>query len=536
MPAKTLAWIATALLCLWALHANVSPDFTPVRSELGNARGFSRGVLNLVVLPADAPFSRAPGWGLIVCAAAFVLLGARRPVRSTHESKPRLRRAVVIAGGAAAVIVAAAVASPYLTAFRIVLAPRTFVLCVTLILGARAFASRAADGCLAGRRSLMAQSPPAFVASAMLQTLAAYDGNYSGFLHIARDVAAASVHSGAARDRPLADRLRRRLRRAVHVPDRLRSAAAPLRRSAAGVSRIHRQPAVSLRTDRVQSAHPARCIRRTGAISGRDDVADRGRASGAGDAAWPGLRRGTDCRRGRASRTCSIPAFMSSLMSALPEALAAAALVGGYVNWEPRRPWLAMLWFGAALLIRETGVVLILALVLAGGTQEWKRSIAMVMASLLPVAVWRLFVATRLYADFGWAAIVTNPGDLGVPLDGPVAPVAGGRRRNAARAGNHGRDRVSGPSARCPRACGDDADPWREHRDAGAGDGGDTVCGCRGLTQLRQDLEPPAQRRTRHVRAVSLSAVADVAERSAAGVGTARAAHVSLSRSAPTRS
>jgi hypothetical protein len=109
---------------------------------------------------------------------------------------------------------------------------------------------------------------------------------------------------------------------------------------------------------------------------------------------------------------------MSSLMSALPEVLAAAALAGGYVNWERRRPWLAMLWFGAALLIRETGVVLILALLLAGGTREWKRSLAMTVGSLLPAALWRLFVATRLYADFGWAAIATNPGDLGLPLAG----------------------------------------------------------------------------------------------------------------------
>jgi len=138
VPAKTLAWSATALLCLWALHANVSADFTPVRAELANARGFSRGVLNLVVLPAGAPFSRAPGWSLIVCAAAFVLLGARRPRRSPHEPSSRIRRAVAIASGAAALILAAAVASPYLTAFRIVLAPRTFVLCVMLILSSGA--------------------------------------------------------------------------------------------------------------------------------------------------------------------------------------------------------------------------------------------------------------------------------------------------------------------------------------------------------------------------------------------------------------
>ena len=49
------------------------------------------------------------------------------------------------------------------------------------------------------------------------------------------------------------------------------------------------------------------------------------------------------------------------------------------------------------------------------------------VASLLPVGAWRLFVASRLFPDFGWAAIVTNPGDLGVPFGGLLAVVAGGR-------------------------------------------------------------------------------------------------------------
>jgi hypothetical protein len=66
-------WIAVALVSLWALRANVSPDFTPIRAELTNAHGFSRGVLNLVVLSADAPFGRMPGWSFAVCGAVFVL-------------------------------------------------------------------------------------------------------------------------------------------------------------------------------------------------------------------------------------------------------------------------------------------------------------------------------------------------------------------------------------------------------------------------------------------------------------------------------
>jgi hypothetical protein len=416
VPAKTLAWTATALLCLWALHANVSPDFTPVRAELGNARGFSRGLLNLVVLPADAPFNLAPAWGLIVCAAAFVLLSSRRPRRLPHETAPRVRRAFLIAGGAAALVLAAAVASPYLTGFRIVLAPRTFVLCLMLIVGARA---------IDVVRPRLSRWPPivagaiaaAFVISAMLQTLSAYNGNYSGFLHIARDVAAAPF----IQERPEIARslivydagydgqfmyliaFDPFLRRFADRPQAYRAFIdnPPYRYGRIGFSLITRLAAFG-----EPARFPATMMWLI--VSAHLALATL--------LALLASRHGLPPLAGLAYLL--IPAFMSSLMSALPEALAAAALVGGYVNWELRRSWQAMLWFGAALLIRETGVVLILALLLAGGTQDWKRSLLVAVGSLLPVAVWRIFVATRLYADFGWAAIATNPGDLGVPLAG----------------------------------------------------------------------------------------------------------------------
>jgi len=257
----------------------------------------------------------------------------------------------------------------------------------------------------------------AFVASAMLQTLAAYDGNYSGFLHIARDVAAAPF----IQERPEIARslivydagydgqfmyliaFDPFLHRFAERPQAYRAFIdnPPYRYGRIGFSLITRLAAVG---------EPARF---PAAMMWLIVAAHLVLATLLARLA---SRHGLPPLAGLAYLL--IPAFMSSLMSALPEVLAAAALVGGYVNWERRRPWLTMLWFGAALLIRETGVVLILALLLAGGTREWKRSLAMTAGSLLPVALWRLFVATRLYGDFGSAAIATNPGDLGVPLGG----------------------------------------------------------------------------------------------------------------------
>jgi hypothetical protein len=40
------------------------------------------------------------------------------------------------------------------------------------------------------------------------------------------------------------------------------------------------------------------------------------------------------------------------------------------------------------------------------------------LLSFVPMACWRLFVATRFFADFGWHAVFPSPGDFGVPFAG----------------------------------------------------------------------------------------------------------------------
>jgi hypothetical protein len=114
----------------------------------------------------------------------------------------------------------------------------------------------------------------------------------------------------------------------------------------------------------------------------------------------------------------AIPGFMSSLMSALPEALAAAALVAGILAWQDRRLVLAAAAFGLALLVRETGVLLVLAFVLGSGRAPLKASLAVLAASVLPVCAWRVYVASRLFGDFGWSALIATPGDFGMPFAG----------------------------------------------------------------------------------------------------------------------
>src|SRR6185295_8969577 len=131
--------VLTALLTLWVLAAHVSPAFTPVRSELTNARGFSRGILNFVILPGDAPFARAPWWSVFACGAAFLLLITVR--LKPHATLPTSRVSTFLKFlhvGAVGFLLAVA-ASSLLSPYRVVLAPRTFVLCLLIVCLALAF-------------------------------------------------------------------------------------------------------------------------------------------------------------------------------------------------------------------------------------------------------------------------------------------------------------------------------------------------------------------------------------------------------------
>jgi len=314
-------------------------------------------------------------------------------------------------------VLSAVSVSPYVTPYRIVLAPRTFVLCVVLVCGVRVLA-RVRLWHPGWTPLMTGLAAAAFFASALLQTLPSYDGRYNGFLHIARDVAAAAPF---LQERPdLAGSLIVNdsgydgqfmylmafdpwLRRFADRPQAYRAFIdnPPYRYGRIGFSSLTHLVAVgkpewfpAVMMWLIVAAHLA-----LGTLLG-SVAARHGLSPAAG--LW----------------YLAIPAFQSSLMSALPEALAAAGLVAGFASWESRRPWLAAVCFGAALLVRETGIVLLIAIVVASGSGHWRRSAAVAAAAVMPMAAWRLFVASRFYADFGFAAIVTNPADLGVPLAG----------------------------------------------------------------------------------------------------------------------
>jgi hypothetical protein len=116
-----------------------------------------------------------------------------------------------------------------------------------------------------------------------------------------------------------------------------------------------------------------------------------------------------------------VPGFLVSLFFGLPESMAWAALTGGACfAITGRYAWMVVA-FGAALLTRETGLVFVVA-VLAGVSRDvgLRRSVLLAVASLVPVIVWRGYVAARLFPDFGWTALFPNPGDFSLPFAGLV--------------------------------------------------------------------------------------------------------------------
>jgi hypothetical protein len=114
-----------------------------------------------------------------------------------------------------------------------------------------------------------------------------------------------------------------------------------------------------------------------------------------------------------------VPGFWASLGSGLPEPIAAAFLVFGYLAWTRDR-WLAAgLLLAASLLVRETGVVLVAMLAAATYLRGLRRpALTMAVLALLPIAIWRLYMGWVLYPDWGLEGFFYNPHDLGLPFAG----------------------------------------------------------------------------------------------------------------------
>jgi hypothetical protein len=412
-----IAW----LVVLWT---DLSPAYTPARAELPpGASGFSRGLLNFIVLPASAPFPQISTWGaaLVAVAVALVVIVVILPrALAMHRSTSRWYWWTTELAGM--VFLSLVAIAPYVTRFRIVLMPRTFVL-MSLLICASALPSLVAIG----DRLRLGTSPrapiavgfvaAAFFASTAWHALALYDGNYTGFFHMSRRIAdrAPMLHEGSQLWRsiltadegydgqfmylmafdPLLARYKDRPQTYGTFID-----LPPYRYGRIGFSAL-----VSLVSGARPEWFPRAMIwlliaAHAAIAAGLSVLAQREHKS-----PWIGLWY------------LAIPAFMPSFLSALPEALAAATVVIGLICWNARRDWWAAAAFAAALLVRETGAVLLIAIVVASGTER-RRALRVAAVAVLPLIVWRLFVGFRLYPEFGSRAGFGTQYSFGVPFAG----------------------------------------------------------------------------------------------------------------------
>jgi hypothetical protein len=400
-----------------------STNWTLETAQLSNRFGFSRGLLNLEVVPAGQSFPRTPVGSLVLLTLVLIVVGL-------VGTFPLIgwQHVLALAGAMIGWLVLSAVAiAPIVSRFAIVLSPRTFALCLLLVSGSRLawMADRASSwfGRTRARHRAAVVACGAltatFFASAVLQTLARYDGNYSGLLHIARDFA---QRAPFLQERPALARSLFQydfgydgqfaymmafdpfLTRFSQQPQRYRDVVdlPPYRYGRVGFSVLTRWLAAGR-----PEYFPATMV---WLIVGAQFVLGWSLAS---------IARSRDRSPWSALLCVTIPGFMASTLFALPEPIAAAAVVSGLFLLERDRLAPATICFGGALLIRETSVLLVAAAIATSWRRlGWRSGWPIAVGALGPMVAWRLYVGWRLMPDFGITAFLPEPGDLTLPFAG----------------------------------------------------------------------------------------------------------------------
>jgi hypothetical protein len=117
----------------------------------------------------------------------------------------------------------------------------------------------------------------------------------------------------------------------------------------------------------------------------------------------------------------AIPGFWQSIRLVLPEPLAAAFLLLGYWLVTRRQIAFAVCAFAFSLLIRETGLIFLLAIALLPVVPriDWKSRVWLLTAAV-PIVIWRLYVASGLWVDWGWEGLFFPSHNITVPFGGLV--------------------------------------------------------------------------------------------------------------------
>lgn len=395
--------------------------------EAANIHGFTHGVFNATFVPsARRDWPPPPWWLLLALGALLVPAGASHPVFVAPPWR-RGRRLVQALAWLGVLLFVSVLIAPRASRYAVVLAPSSYLLCLVLV-----YLSPAARTYLSLRRVLTSRLSLAqrtvdgvvvvaviaifYAAAASFGLAERHRGDYSRFLHLSTEFARSPVLDAhpEVRDRlssnvsgydgqfmflmafdPLLTRLAPAdYRRVADSP--------PYRYGRIGFSWLVR--AASLGNPAAFPVWMVRLIVLGHLVSATFLVL---LARQAGASPWLALGY------------VLIPGFLVSLACVLPESIAGALLLAGL--WAHRRGRRAMTLgcWAMSLLIRETGVVLILAVVLHGlWTRTTRRDSLWLLLSGVPALAWRAYVGWRLAPAFGAEAWWHNPGDLTLPLLG----------------------------------------------------------------------------------------------------------------------
>lgn len=115
----------------------------------------------------------------------------------------------------------------------------------------------------------------------------------------------------------------------------------------------------------------------------------------------------------------AVPGFWQSARMVLPEPLAAATLLLGCCCILARRIRTAAALFAVSLLIRETGIILLASLLLfLPSVSTSRRDRLWLAAAIVPLVLWRIYVAAVLWPDWGWEGLLYSAHNVGLPLVG----------------------------------------------------------------------------------------------------------------------
>jgi hypothetical protein len=397
-------------------------------ADVANYYGSARLLIPMFVVPATTSVSASPHpLAIVIITGAIVFLVGTtgfnawaRPVRIIY----------IIAATIAILIFVLSLASVTLSGYKVLLSPKAFLLCALALTWPGLWQYAQQTRAYLERRGawLLATLDAAIVALVVMlfyvmlaqSLLADYDGNYSGFLQMSRrfgdQVPALSHRPDLLRDLQMGDGggydgqfiyaiMFDPLLLAFRTdPSRYRAVvdAPPYRFARIGFPLI-----AKVLSGNVPELYPRTIVWTilASTFAGAFLLACIARFFGHS----PLL----------ALAYIAVPGFVQSLHVALPEPTAAAFLILGYVLLLHRRIGWAVTAFAASVLIRETGIIFVLALALWDARRESTRRTAWLLClALVPYLAWRGYVGWRLWSDFGWQGVFFNPQNLGWPFAG----------------------------------------------------------------------------------------------------------------------